>query len=401
MLVNNNYSLLKNCCNTVFFASLLLCFVWPFGGLIFALVNVICKNYSGDRELLYLIVSLSFFLAYINTTKTATSDTIHYLNWYNNIDRSDPIHSFLYYRGIYSISEPLFAIISILINYLTSGSEIGYLFFCTFIMYSLQLYAIYLVAKKYEIQKKYIACLFLMLAFVNPLFIQSIHALRQMLATAFLMLAIANRVVYEKISWWLLVAAFLTHMSVMVYLPLVVLPICYEKLTFRRSLIVSALVVLLMMANSSIGGLLGSLGSDILSAAGEKILQSSVHNQMDLTLRGFYMYNIPFLIVTLISMYSNKGRYPDLSIYYYVYVVTFLIVVLNPISTEVSIRYAFFVFSFFQYSFLSYILTNRLNASIILSATTILLIIIFMWLLSGDATYASISNILFKFFPFL
>lgn len=398
--VNNN-SILRECFNVGFFVSLFLCFVWPLGGLMVALCTVLNKNQANERRLIYLIVSLSFFLAYINTTKTASSDTIHYLNWYNDIDRSNPLYSFLFYRGTYSIAEPLFAIISIAINYLTSGSKTGYIFFCTFIMYFLQLYAIYIVAKKYEVEKKYIVCLLLMLAFINPLFIQSVHALRQMLATAFLMLAIANRVVYGKNSVGILIAAFLTHVSVMVYLPLVILSMCYKELTIRRVLSVVALVFLMIMASNNIGILMGGMGSEILSAAGEKIVQSSDHNQMELNLRGFYIYNIPFLLVTILSLCSNRGQYPSLSVYYYVYVITFLIVVLNPISTEVSIRYAFFVFAFFQYSFLAYYTTNRTKASVILPVTTGLLVLIFFWLLAGDRTYAGISTILFKLFPFM
>ena len=146
---------------------------------------------------------------------------------------------------------------------------------------------------------------------------------------------------------------------------------------------------------------MGGMGSEILSAAGEKIVQSSDHNQMELNLRGFYIYNIPFLLVTILSLCSNRGQYPSLSVYYYVYVITFLIVVLNPISTEVSIRYAFFVFAFFQYSFLAYYTTNRTKASVILPVTTGLLVLIFFWLLAGDRTYAGISTILFKLFPFM
>ena len=401
MQIRNNYSILRDSCNVGLFVPFILCFIWPFGGLLMALVTVFNRTHNSNRELVYLIVSLSFFLAYINTTKIATSDTIHYLSWYNNIDRSDPINSFLYYKGSYSISEPFFAIISIVISYLTFGSEIGYLFFCTFIMYFLQFYAIFIVARKYEIRKIYIVYLLLMLAFVNPLFIQSVHALRQMLAAAFFMLALAYRIVYARNCWGVIVASFLTHMSVMVYLPLALLPMCYKELTMRRVWMVGGIVTILVISSNFIGSLLGGMESEILSAAGDKIIQSMDHNQMSLQLRGFYMYNIPFLVVTLLSIFSNKGKYPELSVYYYLYIITFLIVVLNPISTEVSIRYAFFVFSFFQYSFLSYILTNRRNARIVVKIFTTLLVLTFFWLLAGDATYASLSSILFKLFPFI
>lgn len=401
MHVDNKYSILKYCCSIGFFVSLLVCFIWPFGGLLSLLCIALHQKKATNKDVFYLIVAISFFLAYINTTKIATSDTIHYLNWYNNIDRSDPVNSFLYYRGTYSLSEPLFAIISISINYLTLGSEAGYLFLCTFIMYSIQLYAIYIVARKHKIEKKYIVCLLLMIGFVNPLFIQSVHALRQMLATAFLMLAIANRVVYGKNSWCLLLAAFLIHVSVLVYFPLVILPISYKKLTILRALTVGALVFILMIASNTIGSFMGSMGSEILSEAGEKIVKTSGNNQMDLSLHGFYIYNIPFLIITLISIFSNKDKNSDLSVYYYIYVITFLVVILNPISTEVSVRYAFFAFAFFQYSFLAFFTTNRVKAYIVLPITTIILILIFIWLLAGDVTYASISDIMFKIFPFI
>lgn len=400
MKKDNSYSIFKDFYKVELLFALLFCYIWPFGGLLISLFPVIFKKNSDKTDFICLIISLSFFLAFINSTKTISSDTIHYLNWYNEIDRTDLINSFLFYRGVYSISEPLFAIISIAIYLITSGSEIGYLFFCSFIIYTIQLYAILLVAKKFEIDRTYIVCLFLMLAFVNPLFNQSVHAIRQMIATSFLMLAIAIRVVCGKNSWWMLIAAFLTHVSVLVYIPLVLLSICYKEVTTKRALVVGCLVFLLIVVSDSIGSLLSGMGSEVLTAAGEKIVQSTEHNQMELGLRGFYLYNIPFIIVTMISIFSNKGKYPDLNIYYYLYIITFCVVVINPISTEVSIRYSFYIFSFFQYSFLLYILTNSERASIVIWTFTFILVGTFFWLLGGDSTYASISNILFKIFPF-
>lgn len=346
------------------------------------------------------MIGLAFFLSYINSTKIASSDTIHYLTWYSNIDRSHPVLSFLFYKGNYSINEPLFTIISIIINYLTLGSETGYLFLCTFLIYSLQFYSIYIVAKHYNISNRMILAFMVMLAFFNPFFIQTVHALRQMIATSFLMIAIANRVVTGKNSWALMIMAFLSHMSVMVYFPILILSISYKKLTASHVLLISGLVYGCLMAHNSIGDIFGGMNSEILSAVGEKILNSSEHNDMDLALRGFYMYCTPFALLTCYSALSNKGAFPSMSIYYYLFIITFCIVALNPISTEVSIRYSFFDYSFFPLIMMAYYLTNRTSASKVVPIVSLLLVAIFFMLLSGDKSYESLSILLFKPLPF-
>lgn len=315
--------------------TLVLCYIWPFAGLLFSLYTVL----NNKNRITIFIVAISFFLAYINSTKTISSDTIHYIAWYSNIDRTKPLESFFFYRGYYTIVEPLFTIISIIFNYLTLGNKIGYLFFCSFLIYFLQFYAIYIIAVKFKITNKHIITLIIMLAFINPLFIQSVHALRQMISTSFLMLAIAYKVTRGKNNWYLIGASFFTHMSAIAYLPLILLPICYRKASISRIIAIGLIVSILLIMSESIGAFLGGIDSEIMSAAGEKIL--SRNNELNLGLRGFYLYNIPFLIITTISLFYNKGQYQELSIYYYLYIITFIIVITNPISTEISIRYSF------------------------------------------------------------
>lgn len=395
-MVNNKISsLASHVFNTDVIVTLILSLLWPSLGLLFVLFRVLTRSDSSEKQMLALMVGLTFFLSYINSTKIASSDTIHYLTWYSNIDRSYPVLSFLFYRGDYSINEPLFTIISIIINYLTLGSETGYLFLCTFLIYSLQFYSIYIVAKHYNISNKMILVFMIMLAFFNPLFIQTVHALRQMIATSFLMMAIANRIVTGKNSWALMIMAFLTHMSVMVYLPILILSISYKKMTVSHVLLISGLVYGCLMAYNNIGNILGGMNSEILSAAGEKILNSSEHNDMDLALRGFYMYCTPFALLTCYSALSNKGAFPSMSIYYYLFIITFCVVA-NPISSEISIRYSFYEYSFFPLTMMAYYLTNRISASKVLPIVSLLLVVIFFMLLSRDKSYESLSILLFK-----
>lgn len=390
---------LKNYIHKIFII-LILCYIWPLGGVLYAIFSGLQKIRLGKYDFLVLIISLSFYLAFINSTKTATSDTIQYLNWYNSVDRSHPIDSFLFYKGSYSIVEPVFTIVSIIINYITWGNEQAYLGICTFIIYSLQFYAIYIVAVKYNVSKRYIICIIVMLAFANPLFIQSIHALRQMMATSLLMLAIAYRVINGKNNWYLILASFLTHMSVIAYIPIIVLNAPYKALTFKRVISMSAMVVGLIMISENIGSFLGSMDADLLSATGEKIISSRKHNEMDLTLRGFYMYNIPFFIIGFISLINSHRKCTSINIYYYIYFITFFIVVLNPISTEISIRYAFYIFSFFPYLFIAFYIFNRNHCAIVIPMFALILTIIFFWLLSHDNNYAGITFLLFRFLPF-
>lgn len=376
-----------------------LCMVWPTGGLLFAVLYVNQKINICRSDIVLFIVAISFYLAFINSTKLASSDTVHYLNWYNAIDRLQPLNSFFFYRGSYSITEPLFAVISIVINYVTMGSETAYLFICTVIIYFMQFYAIYMVAEKFRVRSRYTIYIILMLAFANPLFIQSVHALRQMLATSFLMLAIAYRVVQGKNNWYLIVASFLTHMSVIAYLPIVVINTSYKSLTIKRVVSIGILVIVSILIYQNIGAMLESSSFELVSAAGDKMINSSNNNEMELSLRGFYIYNIPFLLIALISLFKMRKKYSGVNVYYYLYFITFFIVVLNPISTEVSVRYAFYIFSFFPYLFIDFYLTKR-NFAVVISMTAVLFTSIFFVLLARDSNYADIFTILFGIMPF-
>uniref|UniRef100_UPI0040264DEE hypothetical protein n=1 Tax=Bacteroides sp. TaxID=29523 RepID=UPI0040264DEE len=133
-MVNNKIgNLVSYIFNIDVIVTLTLSLLWPSLGLLFVSFKVLTCSESSEKQMLALIVGLTFFLSYINSTKIASSDTIHYLTWYSNIDRSHPVSSFLFYRGDYSINAPLFTIISIIINYMTFGSEKGYLFLCKFL----------------------------------------------------------------------------------------------------------------------------------------------------------------------------------------------------------------------------------------------------------------------------
>lgn len=378
---------------------LLLSFLSPCLGLVIMLFKVLKDSTCSKNSLILFIIALSFFLSYLNSTKIASSDTIHYLEWYEQVNRADPIHSLLYYRGDYSLSEPFFAVLSIVFNYMTLGSSSGYLFLCTFFIYSIQFWAICLVCKKFKVSRKVTILLVLLLAFYNPLFLQTIHGLRQMMATAILMLAIARRVYTEKNSWILLLLAFLTHTSVLAYFPMVIFSITYQKLSWYRALIISVISFALIYSYMSVGILFQASSIDYLGEVGAKIVDVSNHNQMDLALRGFYMYNIPFLLVTIISIISCKKEHGEMTVYHLLYLITCIIVISNPISTEVSVRYAFFVCSFFPYCFLALELTNNRLSKTILQPITIIVVLIFFYLLAGDPQFPSLMTLIFKPFP--
>ena len=380
-------------------SSLILSLLWPTLGLLYVVILVIRRKKSSRTIILSLMLVLSLFLSYINSTKTATSDTIYYLEWFTNIDRLHPIQSFLSYGEGNFLYEPLFAIISITMNYLTLGSEVGYLFLCSFLIYFLQFYALYVVADYYKISSSIILVLIAMLAFLNPLFIQTIHAIRQMIAASFLMMAVAKRIVSKRSCWVYIMMAIFTHLSTIVFIPIFVLPQSYKRISAFSVLLVSALVFLGLGVYDSFGNLLSSMSSEEISQVGNKILDSAEHNEMKLSLKGFYLYCIPFALLAAYSAFSNNGAYPKISIYYYLFFITFCIVVLNPISTGVSIRYSFYVYSFLPYTAMVYCLTNRRTAPMILPILSIMIVAIFFILLSRDNSYADILTILFKPLP--
>ena len=333
--------------------------------------------------------------------KIPSSDTIYYISWYANVDRLNPVHSFLYYRGVYSLIEPCFVLISLLFNYVALGDVKCYLFLCTVFIYVLQSISIYQVSKVVHAPNTIIVLLIILLAFYNPLFIQSVHALRQMLATSIFMFAISRRVVTGKNSWWLILSSLLTHTSVIVFIPIILIPLAFEKLTFKRIFLIFSLSLFFLVGYSSIGTFLQGSSFEYLSYVGDKIVTSADHNQMNLDLKGFYLYNIPFLSLTLFSLLNIKKTSGLITVYYILYFVTFFVIVTNLISSEVSVRYSMFICSFFPYCLLAFAMSCRKYSQVILQFMAIAFVLYFCYLLLGDTSYDSVPYNLLKPFPII
>ena len=380
---------------------LVILFINPLLGFIVSTISIFTRSSISVKQLYLFITSITFLLAYLNSTKIPSSDTVHYLEWFQAVDRNKPIDSFLYYRGVFSLKDPLFTVISIVLNYLTFGSIGGYLFFCTSIIYLLQFFAVVNVAKRMEINRFYIALTILVLAFCNPLFIQSVHAIRQMMATAMLLYSVSYRVVYGKNNWYMLIASLLTHFSVVLFIPFIILPFFYKKFSIVRLAQMVFSVVGVVLLSKIILPFLAEVGEDNLSEFATQVGISMNNNEMTLGLRGFLMYNIPILVLALLSFINGGWTKGELMIYYFLYIIVFSFVLINPISTELSIRYGFYIWSLIPYCILAFIVVFRRNAKVIILPISILFVLVFFNLLARDPSFPKLMFLFLKPFPLL
>lgn len=363
--------------------------------LLFMSMYIFTQKGINDKQSVIFLILLAFFISYLNTMRIATSDTVHYLEWYTDIDRTAPLHSFLFYRGEFSLADPVFTLISILFNYITLGSTSGYLFLCTFLIYFLQFIAVYKIAEKNKISRSTCLFIILALAFCNPLFIQSVHALRQMIATSFLLCAISYRVINRKTNWLLLLASVLSHSSVILFIPIIILPSLYKEMSLTRFIkIIFVIFSFLLVAKAALPMLI-NYGDDSLSDFAHHAENSMNNNEMALSLGGFLLYNFPLLIIIGASFLLKGWEKKDFTPYYILYIFIFIFIVTNPISTEFSIRYGFYIWSFIPYCLLAIVVTFHKISSFIVGVFSIFSTMMFFFLLSGDPNYPDLLTLIF------
>ena len=237
------------------------------------------------------------------------------------------------------------------------------------------------------------------LSFCNPLFIQSVHALRQMLATAILLYAISYKVENGKQCWLLLLISFLMHSSVIVFLPLIVLPILYKRFSILRFILILIVLTFAIVASQFLIPMMQSSGDDTLIEFATHAENSMNNNEMSLGLKGFLLYNLPIMLFTVISFIRLGWTNGDLVIYYFLYFIVFCFVVFNPVSTELSLRYGFYIWSLIPYSLIAFVTVFKNQSKIYIEFITIFFSVVFFYLLSRDPNFPNLGKMFLTIFP--
>lgn len=217
--------------------------------------------YREDESNGYLYLLFIFMAAYmgvINMTKKPASDLIAYLQIFNNV----PIKGF--WKNIFDYSsntgrEPLYGLINYLGYYFTGGNAALFIFFLTIGIYLLPLQGIHMIFKHANCSKSAILCGAFVLTFFSLYFLVTAHLVRQVLATSFIVYAIAYRTVSGKNNWFFLAFAVFTHSMTAILVIISFIPQIYKRLSIMQALIIASCFLLIIIFNTQVAQLLSGM----------------------------------------------------------------------------------------------------------------------------------------------
>lgn len=217
---------------------------------VLTIFNVLFSNWKVNKNKLMnlFIVFLSFFLAFINSTKTPDNDLIHHGRQF--LMAGD--YTLLgYLNSIYK--EPVLYFFNYFFFYVSNGSFIFWIITLTFISYFLFLQAIKLFFFKINAPTHQLVFGLVLAAFFPQLFSLSAHLIRQFIANALFIYFAIDKIFYKRNSWWLAIAGIFTHASSIILFFLVY----FKPLgNFKRYRVLNIILIVVLLSYQAIAKLL-------------------------------------------------------------------------------------------------------------------------------------------------
>lgn len=212
--------------------------------------NVLFSNWKVNKSKLInlFIIFLSFFLAFLNSSKVPDNDLIHHGMQYLMVEN----YSFLQYLGaIYK--EPLLYVFNYFFFYLSNGSFIFWVIAFTFFSYFLFFQAVKMFFLKINAPTSQLVFGLVLAAFFPQLFSLSAHLIRQFIANAFFIYFAVDKIFYKRNKWWLVVAGIFTHASSIILFFLVYFTPLRD---FKKHKFLNIALIVLLLSYQFIGKIL-------------------------------------------------------------------------------------------------------------------------------------------------
>lgn len=326
----------------------------PTIALVFSAI-ILFSTSSPDRSQYYVFyVLLACWIGVLNMTKQLVSDQIYYAKIFVSVDTTNILDAIWKYRGkdFMSSKEIVFNIYSVLCNKLTHANPRAYFFILTVNVYLLHFLSLHKILFASNRSKSEIVCAILLMAFFTPFFIQSIHAVRQILAASFVLYAVAYRAVESKNHWFFLLVAFLIHNTTIFFIILALLPQLYQKLSLKQALTFLTIFALFVMFYVKIGILLNALDFVAIGSVGRRLMNVANSTELKIfSIRSLYIYATPMLASNFFIIkreYQSEKLSPIVCISY-LSILTFLLIVGFTGAATVQFRYQFYLYSFIPF----------------------------------------------------
>lgn len=275
----------------------------PFVGIILS-AFVCIKSEECPKELMYMLfVFIACWFGTINMTKIPLSDMVGYIKHFNVVPNKSFVENILHY-DINGGREPLYALINYIGYYVSFGKAPLFIFFLTFSFYMLMFSSIYKIYNLSDCSSYMIIGAVFAFAFFPQVFGFTAHLIRQMLATAIVVYAIACRMETGKNNYFLLISAILIHTMTGLLVLLSVISILYKKLNSKKLILCIGLMLLMVIANSTISYLLKDSSSSVVAYASSRFGSSGDKEGADNIMR--FVFPLLFIFVFLRSFIIIK-----------------------------------------------------------------------------------------------
>lgn len=308
---------------------------------------------TGKQKINNLIISLSLFLSFINTTKLPVSDLAQEFHFFSLAGSLDYIE-FLLFRS----KEPVYYSFMYISYYLLNGNERIFVFIINFIMFTLFFLSIKkIITRKYK--NNFIVIAFILIFAFNPIFFGlSAHTIRQFLAASMIFYFLIDEIYYANGKWWIPILAFLTHTTSLIFLPICVLS---KYQTFHKKSYLLSLSVLFLIFLVSIKQIapffMGYFDIFFVRYIEQRILQTQYFNLESMTLIHIFFSFALLSLSFFILLFNDKIEDNMIAA---ITLILNIFILLNLDQTEIAVR-----FYFYNYFILPFVLVSAFEKKIL------------------------------------
>lgn len=345
-----NYNLSK-ALDTHKFIFLVCCIylISPLSGLFLLFLFTVSKHSNNTVALYFFFCLLALYIGLINSTKIPVTDQIMYYEAYKLVPQRNLWENL---TGIYgthgemTTKEIGFGLFNFVGYYCTFGSYPLFITVFTFILYMLYYDAIYKWFNFIKVKNStlYIISAVVTLTFFTQFFNITIHLQRQMIATAFIIYAITQTIVKNKVSWWIVILGFTMHTATGLFIPLFLILQFYKKIQKKQILLILlGFILLISSLNYIAASLLSVIQLDVYALNRLEKMGSSNEDAMSNNI--IMLVSIPLVFISLRNLLASEKKIgpsnENILYLFYLFNVTFS--VLNPDNT---MQYRFFMMSY-------------------------------------------------------
>lgn len=363
----------------------------PTLGLIVQLFITISKK-STRLDLLVIIVYISFLLGLINSTKFPENDLAVYLERYNMADnRGFFEYIFLFWK------DPLFQIYTFFLNKILFSSDKLYVIFTTFLSYYLYLISILKILDFYPVKKSTKLIVIFFAALSPVLFSISAHLIRQFMATCLLVYFLAYKSQTGKNNYIVLLIAMMTHSSVILFAPFILLKSIKNKIKFNQIIYLFIFGVVLFNVFIIVAtDLLQNYNLIFFEYAIKKALEGDSHELIPLSALNIFIILSMMIYFTISSLIKNEQD--QIHVYTNIVLIISSIIFLYINNVEFSKRLYFNLYFFIPYLLITIInLLDRLNIGLKIVFINIILFVFVGSLYFSEWTYNAHNLINYPF----